>query len=114
MHSETVTELSSSLRQRKFSATELARSLLERVSAAQPALNAFISIEAESALAAAAAADRLLATGDAPPLTGVPIAHKDLFCTAGVAHHLRLQDAGELRLALRRHRGGAPAGGRAP
>ena len=83
MHSETVTELSSSLQQRKFSATELARSLLERVSAAQPALNAFISIETESALAAAAAADRRLAAGSAPPLTGVPIAHKDLFCAAG-------------------------------
>ncbi len=83
MYSETVTELSSSLRQRKFSATELARSLLERVQAAQPALNAFVSIEADSALAAAAAADRLLASGDAPPLTGVPIAHKDLFCTEG-------------------------------
>ena len=83
MYSETVTELSSSLQQRKFSATELARSLLERVSAAQPALNAFISIETESALAAAAAADRRLAAGSAPPLTGVPIAHKDLFCAAG-------------------------------
>jgi aspartyl-tRNA(Asn)/glutamyl-tRNA(Gln) amidotransferase subunit A len=83
MHIETVTELRSSLRQRKFSATELARSLLARISAAQPALNAFISIESESALAAAAAADRLLAAGDAPPLTGVPLAHKDLFCAAG-------------------------------
>ncbi len=84
MHSETVTQLSASLRQRKFSATELTRSLLERVSAAQPELNAFISIESESALAAAAAADRRLAAGDAPPLTGIPIAHKDLFCTEGV------------------------------
>jgi aspartyl-tRNA(Asn)/glutamyl-tRNA(Gln) amidotransferase subunit A len=83
MYSETVTELSSSLQQRKFSATELARSLLERINAAQPALNAFISIESEPALAAAAAADRLLAAGNAPPLTGVPIAHKDLFCAAG-------------------------------
>ena len=83
MYSETVSELSSSLRRRKFSATELTRSLLERVNAAQPALNAFISIEPELALAEAAAADRLLASGDAPPLTGVPIAHKDLFCTAG-------------------------------
>ncbi len=83
MYSETVTELSSSLRQRRFSATELARSLLERINAAQPALNAFVSIEAESALAAAAAADHALASGNAPPLTGVPIAHKDLFCTEG-------------------------------
>jgi aspartyl-tRNA(Asn)/glutamyl-tRNA(Gln) amidotransferase subunit A len=83
MHSQTVTQLKQSLQQRKFSATELARSLLERIHAAQPALNAFISIEAEAALAAASAADRLLATGAAPPLAGVPIAHKDLFCAAG-------------------------------
>ena len=84
MHSETVTQLSASLRQRKFSATELTQSLLARVERAQPELNAFISIEAESALAAAAAADRRLAAGDAPALTGIPIAHKDLFCTEGV------------------------------
>ena len=83
MHSESVTELSAGLRQRKFSATELARSLLARIERAQPELNAFISIETEAALAAAAAADRALAAGDAPPLTGVPIAHKDLFCAAG-------------------------------
>ena len=84
MHTETVTQLSAGLRQRKFSATELTRTLLERIEAAQPALNAFISIESEAALTAAAAADRQLAAGDAPPLTGIPIAHKDLFCTAGV------------------------------
>ena len=83
MHSETVTQLARGLRERKFSATELARSLLERAQNAQAALNAFITIEAEPALAAAAAADRLLAAGAAPPLTGVPIAHKDIFCVAG-------------------------------
>jgi len=83
MHAESVTALVEGLRQRKFSATELARSLLARIEQAQPALNAFISIEAEAAQAAAAAADRALAAGDAPPLTGVPIAHKDLFCAAG-------------------------------
>ena len=83
MHSETVTQLTQGLRQRKFSATELARRLLERIQRAQPTLNAFISIEVESALAAAAAADRRLAAGGASPLTGVPIAHKDLFCAEG-------------------------------
>jgi aspartyl-tRNA(Asn)/glutamyl-tRNA(Gln) amidotransferase subunit A len=83
VHSESVTELSAGLRQRRFSATELARGLLARIERAQSSLNAFISIETESALAAAAAADRALAAGDAPPLTGVPIAHKDLFCAAG-------------------------------
>jgi aspartyl-tRNA(Asn)/glutamyl-tRNA(Gln) amidotransferase subunit A len=83
MYSDTVAQLSLGLRQRRYSATELTRGLLDRIHAAQPALNAFISIEAETALAAAAAADQQLAAGGAPPLTGVPIAHKDLFCTAG-------------------------------
>ena len=83
MHSQTVAQLCLGLQQRKYSATELARALLKRIEQAQPALNAFISIEAESALAAAAAADVKLAAGGAPPLTGVPIAHKDIFCAAG-------------------------------
>ncbi len=83
MYSQTVAQLAQGLRQRKFSATELTRSLLGRIESAQGALNAFISIEAEAALAAAAEADRQLAAGGAPPLTGVPIAHKDIFCTAG-------------------------------
>ncbi len=83
MHSETVAGLIAGLRARKYSATELAQGLLERMQRSQPTLNAFISIEAESALAAAAAADRALASGSAPPLTGVPIAHKDIFCATG-------------------------------
>ncbi|HKC16344.1 MAG TPA: Asp-tRNA(Asn)/Glu-tRNA(Gln) amidotransferase subunit GatA [Steroidobacteraceae bacterium] len=83
MHTQTVAQLSRGLQQRKFSATELARSLLGRIEGAQGALNAFISIETETALAAAAAADRQLAAGAAPVLTGVPIAHKDIFCATG-------------------------------
>ena len=83
MHSETVIQLKEGLRARRYSAVELARSLLARIERAQPDLNAFISIETEQALAAAAEADRRLAAGNAPPLTGVPIAHKDIFCAAG-------------------------------
>src|SRR5258707_11310682 len=83
MHTQTVAQLSRGLQQRKFSATELARSLLGRIEGAQGALHAFISIETETALAAAAAADRQLAAGAAPVLTGVPIAHKDIFCATG-------------------------------
>jgi len=83
MHSQTVAQLARGLQQRKFSATELARTLLGRIEGAQGALNAFISIESEAALAAAAEADRRLAAGGAPPLTGVPIAHKDIFCATG-------------------------------
>ena len=83
MHSETVAQLKEGLRARRYSAVELVRSLLARIERAQPDLNAFISIETEQALAAAAEADRRLAAGNAPPLTGVPIAHKDIFCAAG-------------------------------
>ena len=83
MHSETVAGLIAGLKARRYSATELAQGLLERIGRAQPELNAFISIEAETALAAAAAADRALERGSAPPLTGVPIAHKDIFCATG-------------------------------
>ncbi len=83
MHLETVAGLAAALKGRKVSSTELVRAFLGRIQAAQGKLNAFISVEGEAALAAAAAADRRLAAGDAGPLTGVPIAHKDIFCTAG-------------------------------
>jgi len=64
--------------------TELTKALLRRVEAAQPKLNAFITVTAESALAQAATADASLASGKAGPLTGLPLAHKDIFCTQGV------------------------------
>jgi aspartyl-tRNA(Asn)/glutamyl-tRNA(Gln) amidotransferase subunit A len=83
LHEFTVAQLAAGLRQRTFSATELARALLGRITATQPTLNAFISIEEGPALAAAAAADKQLAAGNAPALAGVPIAHKDIFCAAG-------------------------------
>jgi aspartyl-tRNA(Asn)/glutamyl-tRNA(Gln) amidotransferase subunit A len=79
-----VAELAAGLRQRQFSAVELARSHLERLNASQSQLNAFITVDEAGALAAAAAADRRLAAGESGPLLGVPIAHKDIFCTAGL------------------------------
>ncbi len=57
---------------------------LDRIERFDTTLNAFITVTAEQALAAAAAADRRLAKGEASPLTGIPLAHKDIFCTAGV------------------------------
>jgi aspartyl-tRNA(Asn)/glutamyl-tRNA(Gln) amidotransferase subunit A len=83
MHLQTLSELAAGLKARQFSATELARAFLERIGRAQAQLNAFITVEDDTVLAAAAAADRALADGSAGPLTGLPIAHKDLFCTAG-------------------------------
>ena len=80
----TLTELAAAIRERRLSSVEVTRSLLERVERWQPALNAFVSIEAEDALAAARAADEALARGQARgPLHGVPLAHKDMYYSAG-------------------------------
>jgi aspartyl-tRNA(Asn)/glutamyl-tRNA(Gln) amidotransferase subunit A len=81
---KTLTELAAGLRSREFSSVELTRALLARIEAAQPTLNAVISITQDTAFAQAAAADREIAAGRAGPLTGVPILHKDIFCTEGV------------------------------
>jgi aspartyl-tRNA(Asn)/glutamyl-tRNA(Gln) amidotransferase subunit A len=83
-YSRTLTELAAGLRAREFSSVELTQMFLERIERAQGALNAFISVTREAALAQAAEADRALAAGTGAALTGVPIAHKDLFCTRGV------------------------------
>jgi aspartyl-tRNA(Asn)/glutamyl-tRNA(Gln) amidotransferase subunit A len=83
-HTSTLTQLAAGLRQRKFSSVELTGACLARIEAHQGALNAFISVTREQALKEAAGADRALAAGTAGALSGVPIAHKDLFCTQGV------------------------------
>ncbi len=88
MHDRSVAELSRDLRSRAISSVELTRHLLSRIEvfngSADGGLNAFVTVTAEQALAEAQAADRRLAAGDAHPLTGIPIAHKDIFCTEGV------------------------------
>jgi aspartyl-tRNA(Asn)/glutamyl-tRNA(Gln) amidotransferase subunit A len=84
MHTFTLAELAKKLRAKEFSVIELTRSLLGRIEAAQPKLNAFITVTPDSALAQAKAADAALAAGKAGPLTGLPLAHKDIFCTQGV------------------------------
>ncbi|MFT7286612.1 MAG: aspartyl-tRNA(Asn)/glutamyl-tRNA(Gln) amidotransferase subunit A [Halieaceae bacterium] len=66
------------------SSVELTRAALARIEALNPLLNSFISINQEQALAQAAAADRRIADGSAGSLTGIPIAHKDIFCTRGL------------------------------
>jgi aspartyl-tRNA(Asn)/glutamyl-tRNA(Gln) amidotransferase subunit A len=72
------------LRARRFSSVELTEAFLNRIERSQKALNAFISVTRAQALADAATADRALAAGTGGALAGVPIAHKDLFCTQGV------------------------------
>jgi aspartyl-tRNA(Asn)/glutamyl-tRNA(Gln) amidotransferase subunit A len=80
----TLARLAAGLAAGQYSAVELARAALARVDSARPGLNALISVVAEGALADAAAADARRAAGKAGPLTGVPMVHKDIFCTAGV------------------------------
>jgi aspartyl-tRNA(Asn)/glutamyl-tRNA(Gln) amidotransferase subunit A len=84
MLDQTLTEQAAALRRGDYSATELTAAYLARIGARNAALNAFITVTAEAAGQAAAAADAALAGGEAPPLTGIPIAHKDIFCTDGV------------------------------
>jgi len=84
MHDQSIAELAAGLRAGRFSARELTRHYLDRISAHDGRLNAFVSVTEESALAAADAADRAIAAGTAGPLAGIPIAHKDIFCTDGV------------------------------
>ena len=65
----------------EVSSVELTRDALARIDAADAQLNSFISVAPERALAQATAADARIAAGDAGPLTGIPLAHKDIFCT---------------------------------
>jgi aspartyl-tRNA(Asn)/glutamyl-tRNA(Gln) amidotransferase subunit A len=84
MHTLTIAELSAGLRARRFSSVELTRQVLERVARYNQGLNAFLTVTGEAALADARRADQELQAGRGGPLTGVPIAHKDIFCTQGV------------------------------
>jgi aspartyl-tRNA(Asn)/glutamyl-tRNA(Gln) amidotransferase subunit A len=84
IHLKTLAQLSKGLRAKEFSSVELVRSFLDRIEAHQPALNAMITILRDAALTAAAVADSALAAGRGGALTGLPIVHKDLFCTEGV------------------------------
>jgi len=84
LHTLTVAELAAGLRARQFSSLDLTLHFLGRIERLAPQLNAFVTVTADRALADARAADAALAAGSAGPLTGVPIAHKDIFCTDGI------------------------------
>jgi len=76
-------ELSSLLAEKKISSVELTQTFLQRIDALNPTLNAFITLDAEKSLAQARAADALIAAGNVTPLSGIPIAQKDIFCAHG-------------------------------
>jgi aspartyl-tRNA(Asn)/glutamyl-tRNA(Gln) amidotransferase subunit A len=84
MHNKSLPELSAALKSGDLSSVELTQHYLDRIHKYNGDLNAFITVTDERALAQAKAADAQIAAGNAGPLTGIPLAHKDIFCTEGV------------------------------
>jgi aspartyl-tRNA(Asn)/glutamyl-tRNA(Gln) amidotransferase subunit A len=84
LHTLSIGELGESLSSGRISSVELTRHFLERIERLNPALNALITTTAELALAQASAADLRRAAGERGALLGIPLIHKDIFCTDGV------------------------------
>ncbi len=84
MHNKSVAELSRALEEGTTSSVEVTQQFLDRISQEDSKYNSFITVTAEQALADAEAADKQRAAGNATPWTGIPFAHKDIFCTNGV------------------------------
>src|SRR5690554_913212 len=84
LHRLSIRELTEGLANAKFSARELTEHYLKRIEKIDAQVNAYVTVTAEQALAQANAADALRQAGGAGVLTGVPIAHKDIFCTQGI------------------------------
>ncbi len=84
LHEKSLSELAAGIAAGDFTSVELTRALLERVAEHGEKLNAFVTVTADRALAAAEAADAVRAAGEGGALNGVPIVHKDIFCTRGV------------------------------
>jgi len=84
MIEQSINELAVTLRSGQISSVELVNQCLQRIATQDPKLNSFITVTEPEALAAAKLADQRLQQGDPAPLLGIPIAHKDIFCTDGV------------------------------
>jgi len=83
MHNKSLRELALGLGNNDFSSVELTRYFLDRIEANKE-INAFITVDSETSLQQAVEADKLLAAGNGQALTGIPLAHKDIFCTDGL------------------------------
>jgi len=84
MHEKSIKQLSAGLRAGEFSSAELVGHYLGRIEGMDKSLNSFVTVSRDLALQQAEAADSRIREGGAGPLTGIPIAHKDIFCTDGV------------------------------
>ena len=80
----TIKQLQQGLAEKRFSSVEITQDYLDKIKLHNDSINCFISVTDELALRQARAADATLARGDGSSLTGIPIAHKDIFCTDGV------------------------------
>ena len=83
MLNSSLQQLGNALRAGKISSVELTQLYLGRIAELNPALNAYITLNPETSLDQARRADALLADGKAQPLTGIPVAQKDIFCAKG-------------------------------
>jgi aspartyl-tRNA(Asn)/glutamyl-tRNA(Gln) amidotransferase subunit A len=79
-----LTELAAALASKRVSSAELARACLDRIGRLNGELNAFITVDERRALDDARLADERRAKGEVSPLLGIPLAHKDIFCTRGM------------------------------
>lgn len=84
MHNKTLADIIAGLNNGDFSSVEVTQHFLGRIKAMDGQYNSFVTVTEDAALAKAAAADQLRASGNSTVLCGVPIAHKDIFCTNGV------------------------------
>jgi len=84
MHDKSIAALLQDLEDGQYSSRELTQHYLDRIEILDPGLNSYVTVLPDVALAMADSADEARAKGEAGPLTGVPVAHKDIFCTEGV------------------------------
>ncbi len=84
MHSKSIVELNDGLKKGEFSSVELTQHYLQRIKKLDSKLNAFITVCDDSALEQAKQADQRIKAGQSSLLTGIPYAHKDIFCTDGI------------------------------
>lgn len=83
MINSSLKQLGAMLASKQISSVEMTREFLKRIDQHNPEINAYIALDQEKTLAQAAAADLRIAQGNAAPLTGIPIAQKDIFCAKG-------------------------------
>ncbi len=84
LHRLSIRELAEGLKQAQFSSRELTEHYLQRIAKIDSKVKSYVTVTAEQALAQADAADTAIKAGTATALTGIPIAHKDIFCTQGI------------------------------